>query len=183
MKPLNGVGPSTSEFRLLNKDGRTIWLSSAGTVEHDQSGLPIQAVGINQDITEHKQTEEALHVSKEVERANAAELQALTDAVPAIIWISRDPQCREMVGNRYGYEFLHMWQGANVSKTASVVDLVQQPYRNLKNGQEIPNEQLPMQIAASTGEGTSNYEFDLVFINGVTKNLLGNVLPSDRSKR
>jgi PAS domain S-box-containing protein len=39
-----------------------------------------------------------------------------------------------------------------------------------------------MQIAASTGVGTSNYEFDLVFNDGVTKNLLGNVVPLfDRS--
>jgi PAS domain S-box-containing protein len=170
-------GPFSLEFRILRGDGSTIWLSSAGTVEYDPSGRPIQAAGINQDITARKLTEQALRKSLAREQARAAELQALMDAVPAMIWISRDPQCKEMIGNRYGYEFLTMWEGANVSKTAPDQDLVQQPYRNVKDSQEIPSNELPMQIAASTGVGTSNYEFDVVFIDGETRNLLGNVLP------
>lgn len=130
-----------------------------------------------QRITEQKPVEEALRESVHRERARVAELQALMDAVPAMIWISRDPQCREMIGNRYGYEFLKMWEGANISKTAPEEDRERQPYRNFKNGREIPNDELPMQVAASTGVGTSNYEFDLVFNNGTVKNLFGNVLP------
>jgi PAS domain S-box-containing protein len=170
-------GPFYIEFRILLRDGKTIWLSSAGTVEYGPAGRPIQAAGINQDITARKLAENALQESVAREQARAAELQALMDAVPAMIWISRDPDCKEMIGNRYGYEFLNMWEGANISKTAPQTDLVQQPYRNLRNGQEIPNHELPMQVAASTGVGTSNYEFDLIFINGATRNLLGNVVP------
>lgn len=170
-------GPFYIEFRVLGEDGKTIWLSSAGTVDQDASGRPIQAAGICQDITARKKTEQAFRESVARERARAAELEALMDAVPAMIWISRDPQCMEMIGNRYGHEFLNMGPGANISKTAPDTDLAQQPYRNFKNGEEIPSNELPMQIAASTGVGTSNYEFDLVFKNGVTKHLLGNVVP------
>lgn len=130
-----------------------------------------------QSATEQKPVEESLRESVHRERARVAELQALMDAVPAMIWISRDPQCREMIGNRYGYEFLKMWEGANISRTAPEEDRERQPYRNFKNGREIPNDELPMQVAASTGVGTSNYEFDLVFNNGTVKNLFGNVLP------
>lgn len=170
-------GPFYLEFRVLNGDGNTIWLNSAGTVEHDASGKPTRATGISQDITERKLMEESLRLSEERERTKASELKALMDAVPAMIWISRDSQCKEMVGNRYGYQALSMWEGANISKTAPVRERTRQPYRNFKNGHEIPNKELPMQIAAAKGIETSNYEFDLVFDNGVIKNMLGNVLP------
>lgn len=170
-------GPFYLEFHVRCKDGRTRWISSVGSVEQDPSGRPVQASGICQDISVHKRTEYALREAEERERAKLAELEALMDAVPAMIWISRDPQCREMVGNRYGYEFLGMWEGANISRTAPDVDLTQQTYRNFKDGKEIPDHELPMQAAAAAGVGTSNYEFDLVFQDGVTKNLLGNVVP------
>lgn len=170
-------GPFIIEFPVKCKDGRTLWISSARTVDHDPSGRPVQAAGISQDISARKQIENALGNAEERERAKVAELEALMDAVPAMIWISRDPQCKEMVGNQHGYKFLEMWAGSNISKTAPDPDLAQQPYRNFKDGKEIPISELPMQVAAATGVGTSNYEFDLVFQNGVTKNLLGNVVP------
>ncbi|RPI86671.1 MAG: PAS domain S-box protein [Chloroflexi bacterium] len=142
-----------------------------------ESGKPVEPHEIDQKVLARKQAEEALRESEERARSWAAELEALMDAVPAIIWITRDPEAKEMVGNRFGYEFLGMWEGANISKTAPVAELMQQPYRNFKDGVEIPHEDLPMQKAASSGVGTSNYEFDVVFDNGVTKNVLGNVIP------
>jgi PAS domain S-box-containing protein len=170
-------GPFYLEFRVVNQDGKTIWLSSAGTVEHDSSGKPTRATGINQDITARKMMEQELRLSEERERAKALELKTLMDAVPAMIWISRDSECKEMVGNQYGYQFLQMWEGANISKTAPARVRTRQPYRNFKNGHEIPASELPMQMAAAKGIESSNYEFDLVFDHGATKNLLGNVLP------
>lgn len=121
--------------------------------------------------------EKALQEGQERILARAAELEALMDVVPAMIWITRDPESKEMYGNRLGYEFLGMGEGANISKTAPGDNLAVQPYRNFRNGQEIPNNELPMQIAAATGIGTNNYEFDLVFDSGVVKNVLGNVVP------
>jgi PAS domain S-box-containing protein len=129
------------------------------------------------DITEREQAEDELKRSLERERVRAAEIETLMDTVPAMIWISHDPQCREMTGNRYGYEFLKMWQGANISKTASEEDMNQQPYHNFKDGREIPTEELPMQVAAATGKPANNYDFDLVFNDGSVRTVLGNVNP------
>lgn len=129
------------------------------------------------DITERKQAEDELKRSLERERARTAEMETLMDTVPAMIWIAHDRACREMTGNRYGYEFLKMWQGANISKTASEENRNQQPYRNFKEGREIPTEELPMQVTAATGKPASNYDFDLVFNDGTVRTVLGNVNP------
>ena len=129
------------------------------------------------DTTEINRTEKSLRASEERERARAADLEALMDVVPAIIWVSHDPQCREMTGNRFSYEFLKMWRGANLSKTAPNAALQQQPYRNFKDGREIPSEELPMQIAASTGIPAQDYELDVVSNDGDARTILGNVQP------
>ena len=47
------------------------------------------------EIAERQRVEAALRVSEARERARAADLKAIMDAVPAVIWIARDPE-----GNR-----------------------------------------------------------------------------------
>src|SRR5208283_6128382 len=70
------------------------------------------------DITGRKRAVEELHKAKEEAERHAKELEALMDAVPALIWITHDTECLSMTGNRAVYEFLGMPTGANVSKTA-----------------------------------------------------------------
>jgi len=62
-----------AEFRVRWPNGTTHWLRIRGTVLLDDSGLPIRALGVSGDITDRKQTEEALRQS---ERMLAAELDA-----------------------------------------------------------------------------------------------------------
>ncbi len=129
------------------------------------------------DISGRKRMEEALLASEARERARVAELEAMMDAVPAMIWISHDRECREMIGNKYGYQFLRMEAQANVSKTAPEEALARQRYENMRDGKPIPTSELPMQIAAATGKPAQDYEFDLVFDDGKLYHLLGNVNP------
>ncbi len=128
-------------------------------------------------VGERKQVEAALRESEARERARANELEAIMDTAPAVIWISRDPACREMIGNRYSYDFLHIDQGENVSKTAPERDLGIQQYHMEINHQPVPVSDLPMQIAAQTGKPAVDYAFDLVYEDGTVYNLFGNVNP------
>jgi PAS domain S-box-containing protein len=51
-------GPFTHDLKLQRPDGRMIWLSVTGTIDHDAEGKPVRAYGIAQDITERKRHEE-----------------------------------------------------------------------------------------------------------------------------
>jgi PAS domain S-box-containing protein len=48
-------GSFTTEFRIRRTNGVVIWLSISGVVEHAQTGKPLSAYGILQDITERKE--------------------------------------------------------------------------------------------------------------------------------
>ena len=57
---LGKSGPSTAEFRIRRTDGEVIWLSISGVVEQVETGKPVRAYGILQDITERKAQNDAI---------------------------------------------------------------------------------------------------------------------------
>ena len=56
-----GVGPYSSEFRLVKPDGGVIWIRNQGEIVHDSEGHPSRVIGVTLDITERKEAEELLH--------------------------------------------------------------------------------------------------------------------------
>jgi len=66
------------DFRVVWSDGSVHWLFARAKIFHDAAGGPERMLGVNVDITERKQAEEALRHSEE-------QLELVSNAVPALI--------------------------------------------------------------------------------------------------
>jgi PAS domain S-box-containing protein len=138
---------------------------------------PIVAIQvILRDVTERRRTETALRASERMARAHAAELQVVLDTVPAAVWIARDPMGNHIAANRFGEEMLRLPRGANASVTAPP-DERPRNFRPMRNGAEIPPDELPIQAAARFGREFRDVEVDLTFDDGTVRHLLGNSSP------
>jgi signal transduction histidine kinase len=105
-----------------------------------------------------------------------AEIAAVLEAVPVGVFIAQDAECRSIVGNRMAYELLRVPPASNVSKSARELEK-SKSWREVKDGRDIPPEELPMQTAARTGKRVHDYEFDMLFDDGVYRSWLGNAVP------
>jgi PAS domain S-box-containing protein len=172
----NGETRLNDVIEIESSDGaRKVIVNSAVPIL-DQGQNVLGAVILNEDITVRRQAEINLAESEARERARAEELEALMDAVPAIVMVARDPECREITGNRFAYEVLRLSYGANQSLTPGR-DGEPQNYRLYHEDREIQPEELPMQIAASTGVEVNDSRQKVVFEDGEYRYLLGNVAP------
>ncbi|MFT5114494.1 MAG: PAS domain S-box-containing protein [Parasphingorhabdus sp.] len=61
-----GDGEYNSEFRIIRPDGKVRWIKSYATNINDDHGNLLKLIGVNQDITEHKQAEEKLYPSEQI---------------------------------------------------------------------------------------------------------------------
>src|SRR6185436_18266909 len=105
-----------------------------------------------------------------------AEISAVLEAVPVGVIIAKDAECRNMSGNRMAYELLRLPSASNVSRSALELEK-RKSWREVKDGREIPARELPMQTAARTGRRVHDYEFDMLFDDGVYRSWLGNAVP------
>ncbi|MDD3856959.1 MAG: PAS domain S-box protein [Methanoculleus sp.] len=86
-------GPYHTEYRIIRPDtGAVVWLESRGEIMRDQAGDIVRAVGVTADITEKKQSRQALEYQQEL-------LQGIVDAIPVMITIY-DPDLRFFRLNR-----------------------------------------------------------------------------------
>ena len=69
-------GPYDIEYRMLARDGRTVWVNDRSVLIHDEDGRPRFWQGVWVDITERKRAEE-LERELEVEREESAQLREI----------------------------------------------------------------------------------------------------------
>jgi PAS domain S-box-containing protein len=160
---------------LVGKDGARP-IADTATPFRDAAGRLLGVVLVFRDQTDERCTNQALREITERARAHAAELQAVLDAVPAAVCITRDRRALFVSPNRYGAELLRVPADANVSKSA-LGGPAAQGFRMLKDGAEIAPELLPVQTAAREGIDVTGVEFDVAFPDGAVRSLAGNAAP------
>jgi PAS domain S-box-containing protein len=73
------TGEYFTEFRVIWPDGSVHWLETRARVFKDGHDKPVRIMGVNMDITERKQQEEAL-------RASEQRWRTMTEALPNLVW-------------------------------------------------------------------------------------------------
>ncbi len=124
--------------------------------------------GLKRDLPDRERAEREL-------QERAEEIEALMEAMPAVVLIAHDPDCRVISGNRVAQESLRMSKTDNISKTAPEG---QQPthFKVLSDGVELSPHELPVQLAARGLEVRGN-EHEVVFEDGERLHFYGNAVP------
>lgn len=164
----------TQEMRTIWADGSVHWVLSRGRVFFNEAGQPVRMIGAGLDITKLKQTEEDLQRARSEARAQADNLAAILDAVPAITLIADDPKCESVTSSRLGYELAGLPRGVNISASAPPG---QRNFRLMQNGREIAPDEAPLHRAAMTGREVRNLELQMCRPEGRSIDLLGNAVP------
>ncbi len=68
-------------YRIIWSDGSIHWMESQAQVHRNNVGEPVRLVGVAQDVTARKQTEEALRQSEAAEREQRTFAQSLRDSI------------------------------------------------------------------------------------------------------
>ena len=165
-----------SEYRIVRPSGEILWLYSRVNLSCDSAGRPVRMLGFAIDITERKRAAEALRESEARERAKVKELETLLDAAPITILIATDAECKCITANRTGSQLHNVPLGANFSRSAIPVGLPL-PFRIMRDGVEIPTEELPLQRAAATGIPVLGAFSTVVSEDGTEHHMIGNAAP------
>ena len=143
-------------------------------------GTIVGALHIARDVTgeqcmERELRQSAVELDRRV-RERTAELTGLMESLPAIVWISRDPHCRTIAGNRAAYDFLGMDHGRNLSLTPGDTPAPKH-FRVYVQGMPVPDSDLPMQRAARDGVHIRGVDLEMRFDDGRVRHLFGNASP------
>lgn len=156
------------EKEYIRRDGSRVPILIGTALMPRRSGQSDEIFAFYVDLTERKRAEAQL-------RERAEEIAALMEAVPAIVFIARDPDAEVITGSRAAREILRMSPGENLSKTAPE-GTAPAHFRVFRNGVEVPPEELPVQLAAR-GIEIHDYEEEVRFENGDSVWLFGNAVP------
>ena len=163
------------ELEVLLPSGRRWFAEASGAPIRNGEGEVIGGVAVTVDITERKRAEEMLREAQSEAQRYGAEMGTLMDAVPAAVFVAHDVECHHMSGSRFTQELLGLPGTSNFSKSAPPLERPTH-FRAMKNGVEIPPDELPVQMAAK-GREIHDYEFELLFDDGESRHLLGNATP------
>jgi formate hydrogenlyase transcriptional activator len=112
---------------------------------------------------------------KEQLRQGAEELQKVMDVAPVALFVSHDPECREIIGNRAGNAMFESKDGTNLLSTPADGSLPN--WRFFRDGVAVRPKELPSQLAAATGTEVRGWEAEAMMPSGARKVILGHASP------
>jgi PAS domain S-box-containing protein len=128
------------------------------------------------DVTEHKNAERALQETSTQLEHRVAELEALLDIVPVGVAIAEDAECQVIRPNRELSRILRLARGDNASSSAPIDDRPAN-FTMTHDGELIPVDDLPMQLAARTGQPVLNSQMEVVFEDASATSIYGQAVP------
>lgn len=165
------------EKQYLRKDKTVVWVHLTVTMLKDGSGKPSRLLGIAQDISERKSTEEEL-------RRIAEELQETQEAAPVAIWVSQDPDCAVILGNSTALELCEAEPGENLSQRSTSFEHPSEEVSNTNRrkyfdgqGRELSVFELPMQQAVFQNRPLRDQLLTMQAPSGKRRVLFGSAVP------
>ncbi|MES2922686.1 MAG: PAS domain S-box protein [Verrucomicrobiota bacterium] len=123
------------------------------------------AIIAHTDITRRKLAEQAL-------AARTAELETVMREVPVAIFIGHGAGSEFITANPTGRKLLRVGEPTNISMSSPDID-----YQIFRDGRPLTPAELPMQLAAATGQAVLDSELEVVFTDGGSCRILGNAVP------
>jgi len=163
-----------AQFRIRRPNGELRWIAASGKVMTDETGKPTRIIGVDLDITERRRAEEELNRARAQAKGKADDLAAILDAMPSLTFIAHDRECSDITSSRSALGLMRRPQGTNVSKSNPNHP---QDYKILENGEEVPTQNLPLQMAARTGTEVRDRELRLQFDDGRSIDIFGHAVP------
>jgi PAS domain S-box-containing protein len=186
---LNGVSREQASKKLMDtgywkgeviyhkKNGSPIPVAVSISLVKDKNDNVSGTVAVVHDISKRKRREKVMRRSLEVASNKAEELAKLMDIIPAAVWISRDSQCANIIGNQAANSLYESSSGENVSAGLATGISQDNSRRFFKDDRELKPEELPMQVAAAKNVEVRDSELDVVLPGGKTMTMLGNAKP------
>ena len=117
-----------------------------------------------------------LETANDALRKRTEELERVLEVIPTAVWIAKDPDCHEIVGNAAAAELFGMPVDRNLSLTPG---RGQDPVgiRHFRDGREVTASDLPMQRAAVAGQPQLNEELDVELPDGRRVTMIGGAMP------
>ena len=175
LSQINQTGKGLAEYRFRGNDDIYRWWSNQMVIIKDFEDKPLYRDGSVRDVNDRKKADEELkRINIELSEITA-DLETILDIAPMVIWIAHDPECRNITGNAYADKIMQVPRSGNISRSALIEEQAVS-YKVFQSGIELNSDELPAQVAASTGEPVKESELDLVFSDGrIVKLLLGAV--------
>ncbi|WP_041795845.1 PAS domain-containing protein [Pararhodospirillum photometricum] len=158
-----------TDERTVGPDGEELYWRSIKFPFQDGTGDWFVG-GMALDVTERRRAEEAQTRSDEVARERAEELEAVMQAAPIAILLSRDPSCREILGNRAANLLFDAAEGENLATLTSG-----RSYR--RAGQDLGLDDLPMQQAVTQRREITIDDLEVTLPGGRPLLLMGGAAP------